>query len=159
MRLVARDGRAGPAPAANRAQPARGRRARERELTLAGSGDRAHTLIPTGRLDRTSAAVLEAELERLYDAGITAVVLDLRELTYLDATGVAVLAFRSQLCKRRGTELHLIPGSRLMRRAFEAAGVTSLRDAPEDPTAPSRPSAPRALGTDEVARGEGSRAG
>jgi anti-sigma B factor antagonist len=101
-------------------------------LTLAASSVRTHTLIPTGKLDRTSAPVLEAEIERLYDDGVTSLVLDLRELTYVDSTGLAVIAFRCALCKRRGFDLRLIPGSRLMQRAFEEAGVTDLLQPPED---------------------------
>jgi anti-sigma B factor antagonist len=101
-------------------------------LRLAASSVRTHTLIPTGKLDRSSAPVLEAEIERLYDDGVTSLVLDLRELTYVDSTGLAVIAFRCALCKRRGFDLRLIPGSRLMQRAFEEAGVTDLLQPPED---------------------------
>ena len=100
--------------------------ARKPNLVLATSTVRAHTLIPTGELDRRSAPVLEAEIERLYEQGITALTLDMRELTYIDSIGIASIAFRCGLCKRRGNDLALIPGSRLMRRALERAGVTDL---------------------------------
>jgi anti-anti-sigma factor len=95
-------------------------------LTLASPNVRAHTLILTGELDRRSAPALEAEMERLYGDGITALTLDLRELMYIDSIGIAVIAFRWGLCKRRGQDLALIPGSRLMRHALERAGVTHL---------------------------------
>lgn len=128
-------------------------------LTLADSSIRTHTLIPTGKLDRHSAAMLEAEIERLYDNGVTSLVLDLRELTYVDSTGLAVIAFRCELCKRRGFDLRLIPGSRLMQRAFEEAGVTDLLQPPEDPIAASRrPAAASEHPSGDVASGEGSRA-
>jgi anti-anti-sigma factor len=128
-------------------------------LTLADSSVRTHTLIPTGKLDRHSAAMLEAEIERLYDNGVTTLVLDLRELTYVDSTGLAVIAFRCALCKRRGFDLRLIPGSRLMHRAFEEAGVTDLLQPPEDRIAASRlPAATSERPSEDVASGEGSRA-
>lgn len=127
-------------------------------LTLADSSTRTHTLIPTGRLDLHSAPVLEAEIERLCDDGVTSLVLDLRELAYVDSTGLAVIAFRCELCKRRGCDLSLIPGSRLMQRAFEELGVTDWLSPQEDRIAASRPRA----GTSErpwgdVAGGGGSR--
>lgn len=84
-----------------------------------------HTLTLTGELDRMSASILEAELERLYDAPNDGVMLDLSKLERIDATGVAVIAFRCGLCERRGEELRLIHGKPAVRRAFELAGVAN----------------------------------
>jgi anti-anti-sigma factor len=99
-----------------------------------------HTLVLTGALDRASAHALEAEIERLCEEGVTGITLDLRELTYIDPIGVAVIAFRCGLCRRRGFDFSLIPGSRLIHRAFEQAGVTDLLPFREDDlTAPQRP--------------------
>lgn len=84
---------------------------------------RTHTLILTGELDGGSVLALEAELERLCDEGVSCITLDLRELTSIDAVGVAVIAFRSGLCQRRGCEFMLIRGSRSIDRVFEHAGV------------------------------------
>ena len=95
-------------------------------LVLAGVSVRTHTLVLTGELDRSSAHALEAEIERLCEEGVTGITLDLRELAYIDSIGVAVIAFRSGLCRRRGYDFALIPGSRLIDRAFEQAGVTAL---------------------------------
>lgn len=89
---------------------------------------RTHTLILTGELNGGSVLALEAELERLCDEGVSGITLDLRELASIDAVGVAVIAFRSGLCQRRGCEFTLIRGSRSIDRAFEHAGVNgSLR--------------------------------
>jgi anti-anti-sigma factor len=85
-----------------------------------------HTLVLTGVLDCGSARMLEAEIERLCEEGVTGITLDLRKLTYIDPIGVAVIVFRSGLCQRRGYEFALIPGSRFIHRAFEQAGVTEL---------------------------------
>jgi anti-sigma B factor antagonist len=87
---------------------------------------REHTLILTGELDSSSAYALEAEIERLCDEGVTSITLDLRELRYIDSIGVAVIAFRCRLCQRRGYEFALIPGGRMIHRAFEQAGVAPL---------------------------------
>jgi anti-anti-sigma factor len=93
---------------------------------LASVRTRSHTLIPTGELDHHSAHTLEAEIERLCEEGVTTITLDLRELRYIDVIGVAVVAFRSELCKRRGHGFYVIPGSRIIHRAMEQAGVSDL---------------------------------
>lgn len=87
---------------------------------------REHTLILTGELDSSSAHALEAEIERLCEERVTSITLDLRELTYIDPVGVAVIAFRCRLCERRGYEFALIPGGRMIHRAFEQAGMDGL---------------------------------
>lgn len=114
-----------------RTQPA----SSEPSLVLASVSVRTHTLVLTGRLDHRSAHALEAEIERLCKEGVTGITLDLRELTYIDSIGVAVIAFRCRLCKRRGYDVALIPGSRFIRRAFERAGVKDLLPFQQDDVA------------------------
>jgi anti-anti-sigma factor len=92
-------------------------------LALADANLWTHTLIPTGELTRRSAHTLEAEIERLCEEGVTGITLDLRGLAYIDWTGVAVIAFRCDHCKKRGYEFALIPGSPSIQRAFERAGL------------------------------------
>ena len=99
---------------------------------------REHTLILTGELDSRSAHALEAEIERLCEEGVTSITLDLRELRYIDPVGVAVIAFRCRLCQRRGYEFALIPGGRMIHRAFEQAGVAGLLPFKEREVAPRR---------------------
>jgi anti-anti-sigma factor len=110
-------------------------------FVLAGVSVRTHTLILTGGLDRGSAHALEAEIERLCEEGVTGITLDLRELTYIDSIGVAVIAFRCGLCQRRGYDFAVIPGSRLIRRAFEQAGVTDLLPFQDEDVAAPEPTA------------------
>src|SRR5664280_289902 len=81
-------------------------------LALASVSVWTHTLILTGELNHRTAHVLEAEIERLCKEGVTGITLDLRDLTHIDSIGVAVIAFRCGLCKRRGYDFAVIPGSR-----------------------------------------------
>lgn len=104
----------------------------EREVTLASVEKWTHTLVLTGELTHRSAHRLEVEIERLCAEGVTGITLDLRELTHIDSIGVTVIAFRSRLCKRRGHDFALIPGSPLMQRAFEQAGVEQVHDGTSD---------------------------
>jgi anti-anti-sigma factor len=88
--------------------------------------DWGHTLILSGELTHRSAHMLELEIERLCAMGVTEITLDLRQLTFIDSIGVAVISFRCGLCLRQGYGFALIPGSRLIHRAFEQAGVIDL---------------------------------
>ncbi len=93
---------------------------------------RMHTLIPTGELTDRSVHTLETEIERIFEEGVTAIVLDLRQLTRIDPVGVAVIAFRCRLCKRQGNSIVLVPGSQLIQRAFAEAGVLDQLPFQED---------------------------
>jgi anti-anti-sigma factor len=99
---------------------------------------RAHTLILTGELNHRSAHALETEIERLCGEGVTRITLDLRQLTHIDSIGVAVIAFRCKLCQRQGLGFTLIPGTRLIHRAFEQAGVAETLPFQEDDIAARR---------------------
>jgi anti-anti-sigma factor len=99
---------------------------------------RAHTLILTGELNRHSAHELETEIERLCGESVTRITLDLRQLTYIDSIGVAVIVFRCKLCQRQGFGFMLIPGTRLIHRAFEQAGVAEMLPFQDDDIAARR---------------------
>jgi anti-sigma B factor antagonist len=105
-----------------RPQPDRGEHAGE----LKGVRALEHTLVLTGELHHRSAHIVEEQIERICADGVTDITLDLRELTYIDSIGIAVIAFRWGLCRRRGYALTVIPGSRFVQRALEQAGVTDL---------------------------------
>jgi anti-anti-sigma factor len=95
-------------------------------LKLASARIWRHTLILTGNLDHRSAPELEDEIECLCQEGVTSLTLDLRRLDEIDSTGVAVIRFRSALCKRRGHDVAVIPGSRVIHRALAEAGATDV---------------------------------
>jgi anti-anti-sigma factor len=96
------------------------------QLTLAGPPVWRHTLILTGRLDHRSAPDLEDEIECLDQEGVVSLTLDLRRLEAIDSTGLAVIAWHSQGCQRRGHDFAVIPGSLFIHRALAEAGVTEL---------------------------------
>jgi anti-anti-sigma factor len=99
-----------------------------------------HTLILTGELTFRSASELEGEIERLCEEGVTDITLDLSRLTRIDASGVAVITFRSRHCARRGYGFVLVAGSRMIQRAFEQAGVIdALPFRPDEIAARRRP--------------------
>jgi anti-sigma B factor antagonist len=75
-----------------------------------------------GELDLASRTILEDAIARIATRG-AAVVLDLRALTFMDASGVHVALGAQELCAVRGCELRLIPGPAAVQRVFELAGA------------------------------------
>jgi anti-anti-sigma factor len=98
-----------------------------------GSFEEMHTLVLVGELDRRSTAALEAAIEGLCERAVARIVLDLRQLTRLDGTGAAVIAFRRGWCERRGVELRLVPGPAHVQRAFESSGLLERLEFGEPP--------------------------
>jgi anti-anti-sigma factor len=115
-RIPAGDGQAGLSEAVH-AQP---------QLTLANEPVWRHKLILTGKLDQRSAAELEEEIECLCEEGVTTLTLDLRQLDAIDSTGVTAIARRGAVCKMRGHDFAVIPGSRIIRSALAEAGARAL---------------------------------
>jgi anti-anti-sigma factor len=121
-----------------------------------------HTLVLLGELDRASAATLEAALEDVRETEVAQITLDLSKLTHIDATGVAVIAFRCRWFQRQGREVALIPAARTVQRAFDLAGMTEqlpfLERAPGDQPEVPEPRAPEnALATDGARPTQGRR--
>jgi anti-anti-sigma factor len=82
-----------------------------------------HTLVLAGELDRVSAPVLETEIERLCEAGVKALTLDVRELSTIDSVGVAVIVHRCGWCARRGCRMSLLADTSHVQHAFAEAGA------------------------------------
>ncbi len=74
-----------------------------------------------GELDVASSAILEDELAHLGPA--PAVVLDLRELDFIDSTGLGVLVKTHQRMRERGDRLAVIEGDGQVKRLLELTGL------------------------------------
>jgi anti-anti-sigma factor len=57
------------------------------------------------------------------EAKVRTLIIDLTGLAGIDRSGVAVIAFRSRWCAKRGCQLVLVQGPPAVREAFELAGV------------------------------------
>jgi anti-anti-sigma factor len=95
-----------------------------------------HTLVLTGELNARTAPALEEEIEGLCQEGVAALRLDLRRLERIDGVGIAVIAFRSQECTRRGHLFDVLSDTPVVRRALTEAGVAVI---PEEPPAHGEP--------------------
>jgi anti-anti-sigma factor len=82
-----------------------------------------HTLVLAGELDRVSAPVLETEIERLCEAGVIWLTLDVRALNEIDSAGVAVIVHRSGWCARHGCQMSLLADEGPAQRALAEEGA------------------------------------
>jgi anti-sigma B factor antagonist len=88
--------------------------------------DDAIHLRPRGELDMRSVPVLEEQLRRARDAGgPRRLVVDLRELEFMDSTGLTLLARWSRGADQDGYDLALIRGEDRVHRLFEITGMAA----------------------------------
>ncbi len=84
------------------------------------SGNR-HTLILSGELDLASAADLEPVILRIC-GDVSALVLDLSRLTFMDSTGLRLILLAGSLCRERGCEFSIVPGRQDISHPLEILG-------------------------------------
>jgi len=81
------------------------------------------TLRLAGELDLASASMLFDTVLAGSGDSLSAITLDLRDLDFIDASGLhAILGVRA-LCHERGHVFSLIPGERHVHRVFELTGL------------------------------------
>jgi anti-anti-sigma factor len=90
--------------------------------------DRVAVVALSGELDLAGAAALEQELARLEAESPDAVVLDLRDVGFMDSSGLRVIAVASQCAEQRGRRLALVPGSDQVMRVFEITRIHERLD-------------------------------
>ena len=81
---------------------------------------------PAGELDVAESGRIEREVDELLDAGCAVVVLDMRELTFIDSSGVHELLRCLDATRARGSQLALVLEPGPVRRALEVCGVLEL---------------------------------
>lgn len=77
----------------------------------------------SGELDLASSPVLHEEVTRLLSAAEPRIVLDLRQLDFMDSTGVSVLVRAHHAAQATGTELCLVQGRPQVQRLLTLTGV------------------------------------
>ena len=88
-----------------------------------------------GELDLASGPELEAELDQLSGPDTQLVVIDLRQLDFMDSTGLSILVRAHQRLAGEGCEVGLVRGSQQVQRLLDLTGVAErlrLVDSPED---------------------------
>lgn len=81
-----------------------------------------------GELDLQSAEVLERAVARLRSGGHDRVVVDLRQVGFIDSTGLRVLLGLHRDAQREGRAISLMPGPPQVQRIFELTATHALFD-------------------------------
>jgi len=92
-------------------------------------------IVVRGELDLASAPALEEQLARAEEMAAPVIVVDLRELDFMDSTGLHVLLKAHQRTSKRGGQFVLVKGSRQIERLLRLTGVDerlTIVDSPED---------------------------
>lgn len=85
----------------------------------------AHTVALSGEADLLGAPSIEAAVA---DAASEAqrLILDLRNLTFIDSSGLRALVRGHERCGTLGVELRVIPGPKNVQRLFELSGMNEI---------------------------------
>lgn len=97
-------------------------------------GDDGPTVALAGELDLASAPVLREAAEPPIDEG-RPIVIDLRELTFIDSTGLGAIAGLERRARDAGARFSLVEGPPNVQRVFEVSGTLDMFDwvAPPQP--------------------------
>ncbi|MFZ0666660.1 MAG: STAS domain-containing protein [Acidimicrobiales bacterium] len=75
-----------------------------------------------GELDMSSATEFRQSIEELISAGVTRVVFDLKDLVFMDSSGIAVLVFAANSI----SSVEVRNSSSIIKRIVEATGLTGF---------------------------------
>jgi anti-anti-sigma factor len=78
---------------------------------------------PVGELDLATVPLVEAELAELWSVGFMRIVLDLREVRFLDSTGIRLLLNWHARSSANGLVFAVISGPPKVQRVLELAGI------------------------------------
>jgi anti-sigma B factor antagonist len=89
----------------------------------------------SGELDLASSPALQEELDRAQAAHARLLIIDLRQLDFMDSTGLSVLVRAHQLADEQGRRLAMVKGPQQVQRLLSLTGVAdrlTLVDTPEE---------------------------
>jgi anti-sigma B factor antagonist len=78
---------------------------------------------PVGELDIATVGALDAHLRDLQGNGFRRFLLDLRQLTFMDSSGLRLILEWDSYARSDGIDLAVIQGPVVVQRVFELAGV------------------------------------
>jgi anti-sigma B factor antagonist len=81
-------------------------------------------IAPHGELDMATIGAVDEELRNVRDAGFRRIVLDLSGLTFMDSTGLHLVARWTNQSSSNGFAFEIEPGPPAIQRVFELAQLT-----------------------------------
>jgi len=104
------------------------------ELTTQTEGPTVRLAL-TGELDIAGAARVEQELERIERESPATLVLDLRELAFMDSTGLRVIVAADERAREQARRLVVVRGSETVQRIIEMTRLNERLEIVDDPAA------------------------
>ena len=89
----------------------------------------------SGELDLASSPALQEELDRVAASDARLLIIDLRELDFMDSTGLSVLVRAHQRIEEQGRALAMVKGPQQVQRLLSLTGVAerlTLVDSPQE---------------------------
>jgi anti-sigma B factor antagonist len=80
-------------------------------------------LRPVGELDIATVPIVEEQLAELWSVGFAHLVVDLREVSFLDSTGLRMLLTWDAISRADAMKFGVIRGPEVVQRVLEIAGV------------------------------------
>ena len=91
-------------------------------------------VVPRGEIDRATVGLVHARLEALHAAGFRLLVLDLRELAFIDSSGIEMIISWDSYARQNGITFGLIEGPPAIQHIFEIAGLLDRLPFAPDPS-------------------------
>lgn len=95
------------------------------EIKETVSRDR-RTLVLVGEADLQTAPSLKRVLADACESAKQTIVVDLRNLTFIDSSGLHALVEAFETCTYRGLEMKVIPGPPNVQRLFQLTGIEEV---------------------------------
>jgi anti-sigma B factor antagonist len=92
-------------------------------------------VVPRGEIDLATVDLVRDAVERDHQPG-EAVVLDLREVAFMDTSGLRYVLELTDRGNREGFALRLVRGPRAVQRVFEVSGLAPRLPFVDDPSQP-----------------------
>lgn len=89
----------------------------------------------SGELDLASSPALQEELDRVASSDARLLIIDLRQLDFMDSTGLSVLVRAHQRAEEQGRRLAMVNGPQQVQRLLSLTGVVdrlTVVDSPEE---------------------------
>jgi anti-sigma B factor antagonist len=104
-------------------------------ITIDRIGDDAVLVALSGELDLSRAYTFDEEMRRLEAQRPKAIVLDLRELNFLDSAGLGRVLALQRRARRDGRRLVVVRGRRAVQRLFAISALDAQLEMVSDPQA------------------------
>ncbi len=95
--------------------------------------DRAHVITVEGELDLASSPALQEQVEQSLTGNGELLIVDLRELEFMDSTGLSILVKAHHRARETGKHFAIVRGSEQVQRLLSLTGVGERLTVVDDP--------------------------